>query len=315
MSGSMAVKVKWKNLLRLFIVVFVITCFGMLFKFNQRGNAKVEINLVGNDHLKLSINKPYIDEGVKVKIDNKEVDLKNIEYNVKSNVDEKVKGNYEIDYEVIYNANTYKVKRYVEVLDDIAPTLTINQEYATQYKCKNKNKFNLDYIAEDNYDGIITDKVKVKVDKDRVILSVIDSSNNETKKKVPLKIIDDGGVDVIELVGKEIIYLPLGSTYEDEGAILKDGCGNATDATLEIQNAVDTSKAGEYSVNYQYTNSENAVIKKTRKVIVYDKKDSKYYEELDAKTVYLTFDDGPGQYTQELLDIFLIIDEIGRAHV
>ena len=133
MSGSMAVKVKWKNLLRLFIVVFVITCFGMLFKFNQRGNAKVEINLVGNDHLKLSINKPYIDEGVKVKIDNKEVDLKNIEYNVKSNVDEKVKGNYEIDYEVIYNANTYKVKRYVEVLDDIAPTLTINQEYATQY--------------------------------------------------------------------------------------------------------------------------------------------------------------------------------------
>lgn len=303
MSGSMAVKVKWKNLLRLFIVVFVITCLGMLFKFNQRGNAKVEINLVGNDHLKLSINKPYIDEGVKVKIDNKEVDLKNIEYNVKSNVDEKVKGNYEIDYEVIYNANTYKVKRYVEVLDDIAPTLTINQEYATQYKCKNKNKFNLDYIAEDNYDGIITDKVKVKVDKDRVILSVIDSSNNETKKKVPLKIIDDGGVDVIELVGKEIIYLPLGSTYEDEGAILKDGCGNATDATLEIQNAVDTSKAGEYSVNYQYTNSENAVIKKTRKVIVYDKKDSKYYEELDAKTVYLTFDDGPGQYTQELLDI------------
>lgn len=306
----MAVKVKWKNLLRLFIVVFVITSFVMLFNFNKRGNVKVEINLVGNDHLKLSINKPFVDEGVKVKIDNKEVDLKNLEYTVKSTVDEKVKGHYEVDYEVIYNANTYKVKRYVEVLDDIAPELTINQEYATQYRCKNKNKLNLDYVAEDNYDGIITDNVTVKVDKDKVLLSIIDSSNNETKREVPLKFIDDGGVEVIELSGKSIVYLPVGSEYVDEGAILKDGCGNNIDnslngdeSNLKVINEVDTSKPGEYTVTYQYTNEENEIIKKIRKVIIYDKKDSKYYEELEEKVVYLTFDDGPGQYTEELLGI------------
>lgn len=299
----MAVKVKWKNLIRLFIVVFVVTCFGMLLQFNRRSIAKVEVNLVGADHLKLSINKPFVDEGVKVKIDDKEVDLKDLEYNVKSNVDEHVKGNYEVDYEVIYNANTYKVKRYVEVLDDIAPELTINQEYATQYKCKNKNKFNLDYAAEDNYDGIITDNVKVKVDKDKVILSIIDSSNNETKKEVPLKIIDDAGVEVIELNGKNIVYIPVGSTYEDEGAVLKDGCGNSSDVTLEVVNEVDTTKAGEYSITYQYVNEAQETVKKIRKVIVYDKNDSKYYEELGEKIVYLTFDDGPGQYTAELLDI------------
>lgn len=299
----MAVKVNGKNLIRLFIVVFVITCFGMLFQFNRRYTVKVEVNLVGNDHLKLSINKPFVDEGIKVKIDDKEIDIKNLEYNVKSNVDEKVKGNYEIDYEIIYNANSYKVKRYVEVVDDVAPYLTINQEYATQYKCKNKSKFNLDYIAEDNYDGIITDNVKVKVDKDKVILSIRDSSNNETKKEVPLKIIDDGGVEVIELNGKNIVYLKVGSVYEDEGAVLKDGCGKNTDAKVEVINEVDTAIPGEYAVTYQYTNERGEVIKKIRKVIVYDEKSSKYYEEIGERIVYLTFDDGPGQYTSELLDI------------
>ncbi|MDE6141099.1 MAG: polysaccharide deacetylase family protein, partial [Bacilli bacterium] len=192
---------------------------------------------------------------------------------------------------------------------DIAPELTINQEYAIQYKCKNKNKFNLDYVAEDNYDGIITDKVNVKVDKDKVILSIIDSSNNETKREVPLKIIDDGGVDVIELVGKDIVYLPIGSAYEDEGATLKDGCGNEVNTsngeniTFEVVNEVDTNKAGEYAITYQYTNEVGEIIKKARKVVVYDKKDSAYYEEKGEKVVYLTFDDGPGQYTEELLDI------------
>lgn len=299
----MAVKVKWKNIVRLFLVVFVITSFGILFNFNRKTTSKVEVVLIGKDHLKLSINKPYVDEGVKVKIDDKEVDLKDLDYKVNSNVDEKVKGNYEVDYEIVYNANTYKIKRYVEVLDDLAPELIINQEYATQYKCKNKNKFNLDYTAEDNYDGIITDKVEVKIDKDKVILSVKDSSDNLVKKEVPLKIIDDGTVELIELNGKDIVYVSVGGNYDDEGATLKDGCGNSTNAELEVLSDVDYDKAGEYTITYQYHNDADEIIKKTRKVIVYDKADSKYYEELGERVVYLTFDDGPGQYTEELLDI------------
>lgn len=299
----MAVKIKWKNIIRLFLVVFVITSFGILFNFNKKTTSKVEVLLIGNDHLKLSINNPYIDEGIKVKVDDKEIDLKDLDYKVNSNVDEHVKGKYEVDYEIVYNANKYTLKRYVEVLDDLAPELTINQEYATQYKCKNKNKFNLDYTAEDNYDGIITDKVDVKIDKDKVILSIKDSSNNITKKEVPLKIIDDGSVEIIELNGKDIIYIPVGGKYEDEGAILKDGCGTSTDVKLEVISDVDYNKPGEYTITYQYINDANEAIKKMRKVVVYDKTDSKYYEEIGEKIVYLTFDDGPGQYTEELLDI------------
>lgn len=300
---SMAVKVKWKNIFRLFIVAFVMTSFAMLFNFNLKVTHKVEISLVGNDHLKLSINDTYVDEGVKLIIDNKEIDLNDVEYKVTSNVDDKATGSYEVDYEIVYNDNTYKIKRYVEVLDDIAPTLTISQEYATQYKCKNTNKFNLDYIAEDNYDGIITDKVKVSIEDDKVILTVKDSANNVTTKEVPLKIIDDASIEVIELNGRDIIYIPVGGDYTDEGAILKDGCGKEANASLEVINEVDNEIPGEYMITYQYINDNDEVIKKIRKVIVYQESSSNYLKEEDEKIVYLTFDDGPGQYTEELLDI------------
>ena len=37
------------------------------------------------------------------------------------------------------------------------------------FSCQKDGKLNIEYSAEDNYDGVITDKVKEKIDANKVI--------------------------------------------------------------------------------------------------------------------------------------------------
>ena len=95
----------------------------------------------------------------------------------------------------------------------------------------------------------------------------------------------------ISMNGGEIITLILGNEYEDPGASAVDDC-DAVELTSSGE--VDINTIGSYKINYESSdNSGNHAIK-TRTVNIVP---------ANRGNVYLTFDDGPGDYTATLLDI------------
>lgn len=283
-------------------ILLIIMPFVLFSNNKEKTKDKVEARLVGNELLTLAINSDYLDSGFKLFVDNKEIDSKNLKYTIKDDVNPNAVGKYNVKYEIEYEDKVYELTREVEVVDKEKPVITISANEVEVYYCKKENIINLDYQAVDNYDGVITDKVVEKRFDDHIELSVKDSSGNEVTAVVNL-VLTDVVSPIIELKGSNIQYVPLNGEYIEEGAIIQDGCGKKIEELPEILSGVDTSKAGTYVVTYRYTTKEGKIISKERTVIVYESIDDIKNESTEDKVIYLTFDDGPGRYTNELLDI------------
>lgn len=74
----------------------------------------------------------------------------------------------------------------------------------------------------------------------------------------------------LKLEGEEVTYLLLGNEYKESGYSCIDKLdGDITDKVI-VNNNIDNNVLGEYSVNYDITNSRDGHTSKERKVIVYD---------------------------------------------
>ena len=161
--------------------------------------------------------------------------------------------------------------------------------------CSKKDKVELTYNALDNYDGDITDRVIKTEDEDFIYLDVTDNNGNNQKISVPITYTKKPN-PTFKLVGNSTVYVAYNTTYSDSGATYKDGCGNTLSDKITVSGSVDTKTLGEYKITY--------TLKKetlTRKVIVYNPSNITDNSP-GEKIIYLTFDDGPGPYTQKILD-------------
>lgn len=127
------------------------------------------------------------------------------------------------------------------------------------------------------------------------IVAVTITSNNIANQEVPDKRDEfcsnmDEDAPVIELKGDDNINILAGAEYNDEGVETTDYC----DVRLETISNVDTSRTGSYRVKYIATDTKGNETVLRRYVNVRPEW---------RGTIYLTFDDGPGVYTDALLDI------------
>jgi len=127
------------------------------------------------------------------------------------------------------------------------------------------------------------------------IIAIFITSNNIADQEVPDRHDEfcstlDGDAPVIELKGDDNLNILAGTEYNDEGVEVTDYC----DVNLETISNVDTTKTGSYRVKYiaKDTMGNETVLR--RYVTVRPEW---------RGTVYLTFDDGPGVYTDALLDV------------
>lgn len=286
------------------LLIFLVIALVNFFKEEKVFEEVVEINLIGAKFDYLSLNSDYHDEGFELCVNDVVLNNKDLEYNITDNINPYVLGEYKVNYEVLYNSKSYKIERIVTVVDREEPLISVDTEQVEYFECGGKIKDNLSFTVLDNYDGVLTDKVK-RVDSDsEIILSVTDSSGNEASVTIPrVEVVDPS--TVIKLNGKSIIYLQKGSTYSDEGATVYDGCGKKSKLMYEVSNKVDINTIGEYFITYTVKDEDGKKItSKKRKVIVYDKVSTPTVDDSKSnKIVYLTFDDGPGRYTKELLNI------------
>ncbi len=217
---------------------------------------------------------------------------------VTNNVDTNRLGNYNVNVKFKYLFISFNRNYDVEVVDKVEPVINIEGS-EIGIACPGKEYVEEGYIASDDYDGDITDKVKVEIGDNKIIYSVSDSSENNYKTERFIEYKDET-VPVITLNGNDTIYVYIGNSYKELGYVALDNCdGDITDK-VEVIGGVDTSKVGTYKITYTVTDNSGNSSSVERTVIVRKKN---VYNTYGDGIVYLTFDDGPSERTREILNI------------
>ena len=296
-----AYKKKGSKTLFLLGILFVVTGINAFIIYNFINPTKmVTVSLLDAENYSTEVKTEYLEPGYQVKVGDEVLDEKDYKVEVKGEVDTSKIGEYELTYNVKYKNRTYELKRKVSVVDTEAPVLNIKNESVEIDFCSKKEKNELSYEVTDNFDENLTEKVVREEVEDKIILSVEDSSGNKTIKEVPV-VYSAKPNDVLGLNGSKNMYIVVGSTYEEKGVKSEDGCGNKI-GDVKTEGSVDTSKVGDYTITYIVTKNGKEE-KITRTVHVVENVPIQNNDDGTGKVVYLTFDDGPGGYTQSLLDI------------
>lgn len=225
------------------------------------------------------------------------LNCKELKYKKTGKINNKKLGTYTIKYKVNYKTKTKIFTRQIIVKDTTKPKIVVGTDKLVV--CPNGTPLNEIIKAIDNYDGDLTSKIKIKHNGKLFTYIVQDSSGNTTAITKQAEI-NDNIKPVIKLKGEKETYLAQNTIYKEKGAIAQDSCdGDITD-NIKITGNVDTRKKGKYQINYEATDKAGNKATKTRIIKVVDKKD---IIKPNGKTIYLTFDDGPGKDTNKLLDI------------
>ena len=250
------------------------------------------IVLNGKEKINIEVNNKYIELNAKSYVGLKE--LKELE--IDSNVDTSKIGEYEVKYIAKYKNIKFTKVRKVIVEDTISPIITLNGSIETNV-CSLDKYQDEGASAIDNFDGDLTDKIKVVKNKNSIIYRVTDSSGNEAILERKL-IVNDIEVPTISINGNENLSIQKGSTYVDEGASALDNCDGDLTSKIATTGTVDTNNLGEYSIKYEVIDSSKNIATKERKIVVVDKPN------YSDRVIYLTFDDGPSySITPGILDI------------
>ena len=126
------------------------------------------------------------------------------------------------EYTITYKYKTNKeesISKKVVVYDDVKPEIVIDSELSF---CKNGKVGNGSYHATDNYDGDLTESVKLTIEGDKSFLEVSDSSGN--RESIEVEALEFTSDPVITLNGDSTINLYVGDNYIEKGAVASDIC-------------------------------------------------------------------------------------------
>lgn len=224
---------------------------------------------------------------------------------VSGEVDTSKTGSYAITYKTDFLFKNKTLVRKVDVVDTVPPVIQCDTEniYLSNGKTSiTAKEVDVKYTAHDNFDGDITDKVEISVSGFVCSLTVSDSAGNKTVKNINI-VPNDKKYPTLVLKGGTTHFVQVNSNYIEPGYSAKDNIDGDLTSLVVVTSNVDTSKSGEYFVEYTVSDRAGNTTKLVRKVVVYGSLNANSFSQVkpNGKTVYLTFDDGPGQYTEKLL--------------
>ena len=273
----------------LLIVIAVIFFWPPKFEFKQSQNIELEYG------------QKYQEPGFKVTKFGKDYTKK---VKIKNKINKNKLGTYDIIYEVKINGITYKKTRKIKLVDNEKPiiTLTGNENVTI---CPQAQYQEEGYKAIDNYDGDITNKVKITKKDNLITYSVKDTSNNETKITRTITS-EDKSLPTITLKGSTNQTIYLGNTWKEPGYTAYDNCDNDITNNVVSSGVVNSNKLGSYKITYTVKDlsGNQTTIIRTVKVISKPSNPSSQTPSNQKGTIYLTFDDGPKEGTTNvILDI------------
>ena len=272
----------------LFIIFIILVLLGFIFVDYF---FRPTIKLTGGRIYTVNYKDEYKEPGYKAIF--RDEDLTN-DVKVTGKVNTKKLGNYKITYYVDNGIIPKKVTRTVKVRDLEDPKIKLKSTEDI-IVCPGKTYKEETYSAFDNYDGNITNKVKVTKKEDSIRYAVFDSSGNNDVVTRNIKYLDKTK-PVIELTDGVYTNIYLNEQYNGLKYSAIDNCdGNITN-DVEIIGNVDPNVTGKYELTYKVVDSNNNKTEVKQVVNVVRKN--------QPGTIYLTFDDGPREgITNVILDI------------
>lgn len=286
-----------KQLMAFFTVLILIMVLMILYGKSHI----IEIQLNGDNEINLEYGQEYVEQGATATIRNGLTGKqKGIELRIDGTVNSKMLGTYVITYFAKDSFFTSKEKRVVHIKDTTCPAIEL--KYQEGYFVKVGEHYEEEgFTAIDNYDGDITSKVTSYEKDGSVYYTVTDSSGNTAVAERKI-VYNDLVPPILTLNGDEQVSILAGQEYKDDGcSAFDEEDGDLTDK-VEIVGMVDYYIPGTYQLQYCVKDQYGNTATKERTVVVEPIKQASQVNP-GNKIVYLTFDDGPGPYTQDLLNI------------
>lgn len=271
----------------------------------------VEVTLQGDENILLEYGSSYAEPGAEAVLSGTWLltDGVEIPVQIQGDVDETRVGTYEIRYTAQHERWKGEKIRTVQVVDTVEPRIWL-AETPGSYVIPGQEYREQGFMARDNYDGDLTDQVVKTVLHDRIIYTVADSSGNMDEVERPI-VYYDPVPPAVTLYGDTAITLAYGQVYEEPGYSAWDNCDGEITQKVSITGSVQSNRPGTYQLQYTVQDQFGNADTKIRTVTVKARKQSKPEQPEvipDGKVIYLTFDDGPGQYTEKLLGILAAYD-------
>ena len=209
-------------------------------------------------------------------------------------------GTYAITYIASYQGVKQSVTRTVTIVDTVVPEIILVSD-PEHFTLPGQEYQEEGFSATDNYDGDITDRVECKVEGDQVIYSVEDSSGNKTEVTRSIVYRDPEGPTLV-LKGEPTITINAGAAWTEPGYTSLDNVDGDLTAKVVVSGKVQNHIAGTYELTYTVSDSFGNVTTTKRTIIVQAVRQPDVVNP-SGKVIYLTFDDGPGKYTEKLLGI------------
>lgn len=258
----------------------------------------------GEQDMTLDYGETFIDPGIKVAFSGTHLFEEGISVEAKlsreGTVDTQKTGIYTLVYRADFWWYHARAERVIHIVDRKAPELQL--EGATEvYVRPGQTYEEPGYSAWDGYDGDLTDRVQIREEDEGIRYWVEDQAGNRTEQ-LRLVHYDDPVPPEITLAGDSSMNIYTATPYEEPGYTGWDNCdGDITDL-VSVEGTVDPYRSGEYTLTYTLTDSFGNTTQVERKVTVVPKPQPEQVNP-DGKVIYLTFDDGPGSYTRQLLEV------------
>ena len=209
-------------------------------------------------------------------------------------------GAYILRYTTNWAFSEYSVERRVNVVDTTPPVIELKhiEGYVPTWMTGYAEE---GYSAWDNVDGDLTGKVQRLKLYNRVQYTVSDRSGNMTTVERELPHMSYQPPQ-ITLLGEADTVMQAGLWYTDPGVTVTDDFGNDLSPWLVTEGEVVPWNAGSYTIFYTVTSELGETVSAERHVEVVPVAIPAAVTPSE-KTIYLTFDDGPGPYTGRLLDV------------
>ncbi|MBR2189795.1 MAG: DUF5011 domain-containing protein [Eubacterium sp.] len=268
----------------------------------------LDIQITGEPAIALEYGTPYEDEGATASYRGSSIhknDTDDVPVTTEISEQPSELGTYLIHYHASYEDLTASAVRVVHVVDTIPPELNLTTD-PEAYTLPGQPYQEEGFTASDSHDGDLTAQVSSEERDGKVYYTVSDSSGNTTKKERAI-VYDDRTAPVLTLneVPTDII---VGDDWADSFTSIDDLDGDIT-AKVEVEGKVENYKEGTYTLKYKSTDEHGNESTAERTVTVGPlPKNDPSLAVNGENIVFLTFDDGPGEYTAKLLDILAKYD-------
>lgn len=284
------------------MIAFLIMALASALLFTLSGN-QTEVLMLGDEEMTVECGSEFVDPGVEIvrtgklfKFMNETELVPAVEHMTTDTL-----GKFKLHYIVASNGQELQFERIVNVVDTTPPSITVSYPDGSTGGSWMNGGSEPHIQALDLADGDLSDQVLITHLPDgKVIYSVSDSQGNEgVFETMPPSSFQ---APEIVLTGGSDYTCPAALSWSDPGYTVTDSDGRDLSESVQVSGRVVSYQPGDYALSYQLTNSRGDTVtaERTVHVVPAEHKEAVIPEQ---KTIYLTFDDGPGPYTDQLLDV------------